>query len=90
MKTRKKTEAEMKADADILRVALEKCAVACKEFTQALMDYDLHVGHVSIDVFLKIRDAADDHRFALQRSKQPKVGDVWEELVTHKSNYEED
>ena len=90
MKTRKKTEAEMKADADLLHTALGKCGEACKAFRSAFFDFEMDVGEMPLSLFLAIHHGAVEYRYAMMRAAQPKVGEKWEKEVTHKSNYEEE
>ena len=90
MKNRKKNENETTSDKDNLHEALVKCGEACKKFHALFFDYEMDVAEMPIHVFLDLNRASEDYRYALARSKQPKVGDRWSEDTTSIAFYKED
>jgi len=90
MKERNKNKNEKIADENKLHEALVKCGEACKAFSAAFYDYEMSVDFMPVGVFLNLKEAACDRRYAMKRAAQPKVGDEWKEDVTCKRNYEDE
>jgi len=90
MKDRKKNKTERIKDAEKVVDAIEACVKACDEFRQAFYDYELDVSHMPISMFLQIKDAAQDHKYASRREAQTKVGDCHKDDVTHHHFYEDE
>ena len=90
MKDRKKNKTEKTMDANHLHEVLAKCGEACKNFHASFFDYEMDVAEMPIHVFLDLNRASEDYRYALARSKQPKVGDRWSEDTTSIAFYKED